>query len=140
MDRAAFEEQLSLMSKDMHEQLTSHLKRGSAEELSDQKPDFETVSITEAHLTIKGVLGASNAPKHSWTKDNSKQTLVLRWRSLRARQEDVFLIKQSMRHTQRCLMSENRETTGSLLPKQRNHGHRKIRNITFGEIGKFCTS
>lgn len=46
MDRAAFEEPLSLMSKDMHEQLSSHLERWSAEELSDQKLDFETVSTT----------------------------------------------------------------------------------------------
>lgn len=44
MDGAAFEKPLSLMSKDVHEQSTSHLKRWSAEELSEQKPDSETVS------------------------------------------------------------------------------------------------
>lgn len=44
MDRTAFEKPSSVMSKDVHEQPTSHLKRRSAEELSDQKDDSETVS------------------------------------------------------------------------------------------------
>lgn len=131
MDRAAFEESLSLMSKDMHEQLSSHLKRWSAEELWSKAWFWD--SQHHSHLNLRA---------HLTIKENSKQMLALRRRSLRVRQEDVFLIKQSMRHTWGCLMSRTEKQQEAYWQSSRTMFMEKYTtsHLYWREIGEFCKS
>lgn len=112
---------------------SSNLKRWPAEVLSDQKPDFKTVSAAvisfEAHLTIKG--GAMNTPRHSRTKEarNNQHSVNV--------SEQMLALRRRLFETQRRLNKAQDAPEGVLRQtNNRNRAHR----TTEPEISEFCKS